>query len=74
MAFRRVPARVRLVPTVGESAAGTPAEFGKGEVVEVRGKPSELLLLTYNRKADAKVEYDGSPAAVDALQSARLGL
>ena len=69
MSFRRVPARVRLVPT-----SGAPVEFGSGELVEVRGKPSELLMLTYNRKADAKVQYDGDPAAIDALQSARIGL
>ena len=69
MSFRRAQARVRLVPTIGE-----PVEFGNGEVVEVRGRPSELLLLAFNRKADAKVEYGGSSAAIDALQSARLGL
>lgn len=70
MSFRRVPARVRLVPTVG----GSPVEFGSGDLVEVGGPPSELLLLAFNRKADAKVQYDGSPAAIDALQSARIGL
>jgi uncharacterized protein (TIGR03085 family) len=69
MSFRRVKARVRLVPTVGD-----PVEFGSGETVEVRGKPSELLLLAYNRKADAQVEFAGSRAAIDALQQARLGL
>jgi uncharacterized protein (TIGR03085 family) len=69
MSFRRVKARVRLVPTVGE-----PVEFGTGETVEVRGRPSELLLLAYNRKADAKVDLLGDGAAVEALQSARLGL
>ena len=69
MSFRRVGARVRLVPTVGE-----PAEFGKGPLVEVHGKPSELLLLAFNRKVDAKVEYTGDADAIEALQSARLGL
>jgi uncharacterized protein (TIGR03085 family) len=69
MSFRRVPARVRLVPS-----AGKPFELGRGELVEVHGAPSELLLLAYNRKADAKVEYDGSPAAIEAFQGARLGL
>jgi len=71
MSFRRVPARIRLVPTVG---GGTPVEFGSGELVEVRGRPSELMMLAFNRKADAVVEYDGSPAAIDAIQSARIGL
>jgi uncharacterized protein (TIGR03085 family) len=69
MSFRRVGARVRLVPTVGE-----PVEFGKGPLVEVHGRPSELLLLAFNRKADAKVEYTGDADAIEALQSARLGL
>jgi uncharacterized protein (TIGR03085 family) len=69
MSFRRVPARVRLVPSVGE-----PVEFGTGELVEVHGKPTELLMLAFNRKADAKVQYDGSQTAIDALQGARIGL
>jgi hypothetical protein len=69
LSFRRAGARVRLVPTVGE-----PAEFGKGPLVEVHGKPSELLLLAFNRKADAKVEYTGDPAGIEALQKAQLGL
>ena len=69
LSFRRVKARVRLVPTVGQ-----PAEFGKGPLVEVHGRPSELLLLAFNRKADAKVEYSGDAAAIDALQQAQLGL
>ena len=69
MSFRRAKVRVRLEPTVGE-----PVEVGKGELVTVRGRPSELLLLAFNRKDDAKVEYDGSPAAVAELQGARLGL
>ena len=70
MSFRRVPARVRLVPSV----AGAPVEFGGGELVEVLGPPSELLMLAFNRKADAKVEYRGSHGAIDALQGARIGL
>jgi uncharacterized protein (TIGR03085 family) len=69
MSFRRVPVRVRLEPTVGK-----PVEVGRGELVEVRGKPSELLMLAFNRKAVARVEYDGSPAAIDALRGARIGL
>jgi hypothetical protein len=69
MSFRRVPVRVRLEPTVGK-----PVEVGRGELVEVRGKPSELLMLAFNRKAVARVDYDGSPAAIDALRGARIGL
>jgi uncharacterized protein (TIGR03085 family) len=69
LSFRRVGARVRLVPTVG-----APVEFGTGDVVEVRGRPSEILLLAYNRKDAARVDLGGSSAGVDALQSARLGI
>jgi uncharacterized protein (TIGR03085 family) len=71
LSFRRVPARVRL-ERVGADA--TPVEVGTGELVEVRGRPGELMLLAYNRKHDAKVDLDGSAAAVDALQNAHLGL
>src|SRR3954452_10287861 len=35
LSFRRVKARLRLGPTSGE-----PVEFGSGDLVEVRGKPS----------------------------------
>jgi uncharacterized protein (TIGR03085 family) len=70
LSFRRAKARVRLVSTLG----GEPAEFGKGETVTVSGRPSELMLLAFNRKADANVDYDGSPAAVAALKNTRLGL
>src|SRR3954467_5316698 len=69
LSFRRVKARVRLVPTVGE-----PAEFGKGPLVEVHGRPSEMMLLAFNRKDDAKVEYTGDAAGIEALQKAQLGL
>jgi uncharacterized protein (TIGR03085 family) len=70
LSFRRAKVHLRLVPTMG----GQPVELGKGETVEVRGRPSELLLLAFNRKADAQVEYDGPPAAVETMKAARLGL
>ena len=69
LSFRRVDARVRLIPTVGD-----PVESGSGEVVEVRGLPSELLLLEFNRKDAARVDMTGATTAVDKLRSARLGL
>jgi hypothetical protein len=40
----------------------------------VRGRPTELLLLAYNRKSVAQVDLDGSAEAVETLQHARLGL
>ena len=66
--FRRVPADVRLVPDVGD-----PADVGKRSraAVEVRGLPSEILLLAYNRKDAARVTIVGDR---EALTSARLGL
>lgn len=67
MAFRRVPATVRLVPTVGN-----PVDVGKGGApVEVRGRPTELLLLAYNRKDVADVEVSGDRQT---LMSAQLGI
>jgi uncharacterized protein (TIGR03085 family) len=69
LSFRRVGARVRLVPTVGE-----PAEFGQGEMVEVHGRPSEIMLLAFNRKDAAQVDLRGASTAVDKLRGARLGL
>ena len=67
LSFRRVPAKVRLVPTVGE-----PTEVGKaGPSVEVRGRPTELLLLAYNRKDAADVEVTGDKTP---LWSAKLGI
>lgn len=69
LSFRRAKVRVRLEPTTGD-----PVEVGKGEIVTVRGRPSELLLLAFNRTADANVSYDGSPSAVAVLKGARLGL
>ena len=67
LSFRRVPAKVRLVPTVGE-----PAEVGKGGAsVEVHGRPTELLLLAFNRKDAADVEVTGDKSA---LMSAKLGI
>ena len=71
MMFRRVPAQVRLVPDVGD-----PIDVGKqvderGSAVEVRGRPSEILLLAYNRKDAADLTVVGDR---EALMSARLGL
>lgn len=67
VSFRRVPAKVRLIP-----AAGSPVEVGKGgPVVEVRGRPTELLLLAFNRKDAAQVDIAGDK---ELLWSAKLGI
>jgi len=66
--FRRVPAYVRLVPEGG----GQPAYVGKGgPTIGVHGRPTELLLLAYNRKDAANVRVEGDR---ELLWSARLGL
>jgi uncharacterized protein (TIGR03085 family) len=66
--FRRVPAYVRLVPDDGDGEA----YVGKGgPTVAVHGRPTELLLLAYNRKDAARVRVVGDR---DALWSARIGL
>jgi uncharacterized protein (TIGR03085 family) len=69
LSFRRVDARLKLVPTIGE-----PVEVGSGEPLEIHGRPSELMLLAFNRKDAAKVDLVGSTRAVDKLRSATLGL
>jgi uncharacterized protein (TIGR03085 family) len=69
LSFRRVGAEVTLVPTIGE-----PVTVGSGERLEVHGRPSELMLLAYNRKDAAKVDLMGSTSAVEKLQNATLGL
>lgn len=68
LSFRRVDARLTLVPTIGD-----PVEVGSGEPLEVRGRPSELMMLAFNRKDAAKVDLVGSTSAVEKLQNATLG-
>ncbi|MBV9291380.1 MAG: hypothetical protein JO222_02935 [Frankiales bacterium] len=70
---------MRLVPTglsPDAEQAAQPVEVGRsgGEVVEIHGRPSELLLFAFNRKADARLDLKGSAKAIDALQQAKLGL
>lgn len=68
LSFRRVPAAVTLAPVT----AGAPITVGKGgPAVTVSGRPSELLLLAYNRKEHAQVDIAGEGA--DALRAAKLG-
>ena len=68
--FRRAGVGVRLVAPGAE-----PISAGKGEsVVTVTGEPIELLLLANGRMRVADVALDGSPAAVEALRHARLGI
>jgi uncharacterized protein (TIGR03085 family) len=67
LSFRRVQATVRLMPSTGEAVT-----VGRGgPAVEVSGKPTELLLLAYNRKEQADLDISGNR---EALMAAHLGL
>jgi uncharacterized protein (TIGR03085 family) len=51
------------------------ARAAKGpDTVVISALPSELALFAYGRVGAARVDLDGSPAAVAALSSARLGI
>jgi uncharacterized protein (TIGR03085 family) len=69
LSFRRAGVRLKLVPTVGD-----PVEFGRGEPLEIHGRPSELMLLAFNRQEAAKVDLVGSTSAVAKLHAAKLGI
>jgi uncharacterized protein (TIGR03085 family) len=71
--FRRAEVGVRLVAPGAEPilAGAKPDAAG---VVTVTGEPVELLLLAYGRMRVAAVELEGSPADVEALRNARLGV
>jgi uncharacterized protein (TIGR03085 family) len=72
LSFRRADVAVHLEPTVGSSVVA--GDTSAAEAVELRGRPSELLLLSYNRTADAEVEFRGEPAAVERLRSTKFGM
>ncbi|MDN5563874.1 uncharacterized protein (TIGR03085 family) [Luteococcus japonicus] len=70
--LRKAPVGVRAERTDGPSEslllkAGTP-------VVELHGKPSELLLFAFGRGAHAQVELRGDEAAVQQLRDASFGI
>ncbi len=68
--YRRSPVGVTIQRPGGRPLAVNDAE----PRVAVTGEPLELLLHAYGRGAHARVELTGPPDAVEALQSARLGL
>jgi uncharacterized protein (TIGR03085 family) len=68
LSFRRVPAAVTLEPAIG----GDAVTAGKGgPAVTVSGLPTELLLLAYNRKENARVTITGDGA--DVLRATKFG-
>jgi len=68
--FRKAPVGVRMQRNGGEP---TRVRSGAPEVT-VRGEPIELALLGYNRRAVARVEFEGDADAVNRLRLSRLGL
>jgi len=69
---RRSPVGLTLVAT---GSPGGPIVARRGEpMVTVSGPIGELTLLAYGRGDHARVDFDGLPEAVAALQSASLGL
>lgn len=67
--LRTMPARVVLRTPAGEQIASA----GRGDTVTVSGDPQELLLFVAGRDA-IRVEFDGDPQAIAAVQAAPRGL
>jgi uncharacterized protein (TIGR03085 family) len=68
LTLAKVPVRVALRSSAGK----TLVTAGKGDPVTVTGRPEELLLFSAGRAA--RVDLDGDPRAVQALQDAPKGL
>jgi uncharacterized protein (TIGR03085 family) len=65
----KMPAQVVLRTPAGEQIA----RAGRGDTVTVTGDPQELLLFVAGRDA-IRVEFDGDPQAIAAVQAAPRGL
>lgn len=68
LTLAKLPARVALRTSEGK----TVLTAGQGPAVTVTGLPEELLLFAVGR--DARVEFDGDAAAVQAVRDAPKGL
>lgn len=68
LTLAKVPGRVALRTSEGK----TVLTAGQGPAVTVTGAPEELLLFSVGR--EAKVEFDGDAAAVQAVRDAPKGL
>ena len=69
MMLSKMPAQVVLQTPAGDQIA----RVGRGDAVTVTGDPQELLLFVAGRDA-VRVEFDGDPQAVAAVQAAPRGL
>ena len=70
MVFRKVGAGVVLRRPDGTAHV---AKAGSPEVT-ISGPPAELVLFSSGRRAHARVQIDGDPAALEALAAAHLGV
>ncbi|WP_197377144.1 TIGR03085 family metal-binding protein [Mycolicibacterium baixiangningiae] len=68
LTLAKAPARTALRTPEGK----TLVTAGKGDPVTVTGRPEELLLFAVGR--EARVDFEGDPAAVQALRDAPKGL
>jgi uncharacterized protein (TIGR03085 family) len=68
LTMAKVPGRVALRTTGGKTLLTT----GRGPAVTVTGPPEELLLFCVGRQA--RVEFDGDAAAVEAVRDASKGI
>ena len=69
--FRRTRgADIELVTAKRRTRVGS----GSGPLVEIHGRPGEILLFGFGRQAVAEVELTGPPEAVEIVRTTRYGL
>jgi len=68
--MRKAPARA----TLHNTDTGTDLTVGSGAPVTVSGPSAELVLFAFGRQDHARVDIDGEPQAVAALQVASFGV
>jgi hypothetical protein len=71
LTLAKVPGRVALRTPEGKTVLTAGSKF-QGPTVTVTGAPEELLLFSVGRQA--RVEFDGDAAAVEAVRDAPKGL
>jgi uncharacterized protein (TIGR03085 family) len=72
MTLGKVPGRVALRTPEGKTVVTAGSPKFQGPAVTVTGAPEELLLFSVGRQA--RVEFDGDAAAVQAVRDAPKGL
>ena len=72
--LRSVPVGVVLERSDVDDPEGRAVVRGGDDPVVVRGLPSELVLFAFGRRPQARVDLEGSTAAIAALSGAALGI